>query len=219
MIIFLCALLLPFGQMHANEWYLSGENVELPFNHLYLDAYAYEGDEDLNFVGDPVAVLEDNSCWKIHPQHIETFGQWEVGANVHIGLRTEWYWFKREHKFLLVNHDRNEAIPVMLVRSPSLNIAKVSQPQPTQRRDMGWGPAFYTYFDYRRNLTLSDGSLWDIENNHENDFSVDSPVYIGYHTGKNGIALFLIGGIEKNGVWTWARKGNHTYTFWRNWHH
>lgn len=176
-IIFLCAFVsLSFSVLHADD---------SNFLHRYVESCEFEGDEDLDFVGDPVAILEDTSRWKIHPNYVEQFASWKIGERVHIGQRTDWYWFKREHKFLLVNHDRNESIPVMLVwvGDAPLSIASVSKSNAT--------PSFTT-------LTLSDESVWEMESTTSELFSEEACIYIGYNFDADQHHFFFIAGIEKN---------------------
>ena len=176
-IFFLCALFsLSFSVLHASDIHT--------FLHRYVEACEFEGDEDLDFVGDPVAILEDASRWKIHPNFVEHFASWQLGDTIHIGRRTDWYWFKREHKFLLINHDRNESIPVMLVwvGDAPLNITTMNK-----------SDAASTFIT----LTLSDDSVWEMENTTSALFSEQARIYIGYNSDADKNQFFFIGGIEK----------------------
>jgi hypothetical protein len=177
LIAFPCAFVsLSFGVLHASD---------SNFLHRYVESCEFEGDEDLDFVGDLVAILEDTSRWKIHPNYVDQFASWQLGDTVHIGRRTDWYWFKREHKFLLVNHDRNESIPVMLVwvGDAPLNITSVTESNATS--------PFTT-------LTLSDDSEWEMENRASELFSKEAHIYIGYNCDADQNHFFVISGIEKN---------------------
>ncbi len=176
-IAFLCAFVsLSFSVLHASD---------LNFLHRYVESCEFEGDEDLDFVGDLVVILEDTSRWKIHPNYVDQFALWQLGDTIHVGRRTDWYWFKREHKFLLVNHDRNESIPVMLVwvGDAPLNITSVSKSDAA--------PSLTT-------LTLSDKSEWEMENTTSELFSEEAHIYLGYNCDADKNHFFFIGGIEKN---------------------
>ena len=58
----------------------------VPFVHNLLSDLVFEGDKEGQFVGDVVAVLDDDSRWKVHPDHAEIFGQWQPGEEVHVDV-------------------------------------------------------------------------------------------------------------------------------------
>lgn len=184
-----------------------------PYNHLLVGTYSFEGDKHGEFEGNSVAVLDDLSFWKVHPTHTDRFSEWKFGEEVHVTVRTSWYFFKREHKFALYNHERNEEVFVMLVQSPFL-IYEAQNPNVVQTYN-GYPSAF------RVNITLNDGGQWEVEpgttditrDNKDKYFAVGTPAYVGYIKEDEGISFFVINELEREAHWRWARKGNYSYTW------
>src|SRR5262245_25950916 len=71
----------------------------IPYIHKLSGKTVYPGDEKGLFAGNSVAILDDGSSWKVHPDHTDRFSHWDSGDVVYVDARTTWYWFKREHKF------------------------------------------------------------------------------------------------------------------------
>ncbi len=69
-----------------------------------------------NSTSSATAILSDGSKWKIHPKSIETFSTWSLHDPVFISLRKSFYWFKREHDFILYNTERDESVPVIFIK-------------------------------------------------------------------------------------------------------
>lgn len=187
----------------------SGETV-------LLGSYVFQGDSHGDFAGDLVAVLNDGSQWKVHPDNPEQFLHWNVGDTVHIAVRTSWYWFKREHKFHLVNHNNGQVVKVMLVKHSDVPLMIVDATKP-MATDSYTVPVYSTdsngnlYVsgyrqvpcDYRSQITLSDGSVWIIRKKFSS-FKYGRKVYVGYNESSVAIKPFLISGIEREASWTWT---------------
>ena len=180
--------------------------------------YLFEGDKHGDFKGNLVAVLSDGSAWKGHPDSCKILRCWEVGNSIHIKVRTSWYWFKREHKFLLYNHDRKESVKAMLVQYEDLplKISYTSGVYPTAMEPVPhWGYdgngnyviLYWTYepCNFRKYLLLSDGSEWTISNNFKY-FDYGANVYIGFNTNGDKPTFFLITGQEREAKWSWAQS-------------
>ena len=173
------------------------------------------GDKHGDFKGDLIAILSDGSAWKIHPNDREKASSWELDSSVHISLRTSFYWFKREHKFLLCNHDKGDSVKVMVVKyaeSP-LQIIETSGIYPTNMIEveeyMGNDIRGYPIFeeeiiptDFKKDIVLSDGTVWVIGEKFQ-DFRPEIPVYMGVKETEEGTKRFLICGNEREAVWTW----------------
>lgn len=185
----------------------------------------FPGDRYGEFIGDDVAILSDGSVWKVHPKAADIFKYWQPGEFVDVGVRTDWYWFKREHKFTLYNHNRKEQVNVMLVRHKEEPLRIVSTDSyfkstcpvysyqnvdyiddygniktRTESHLVGFEPC-----DERKVLMLNDGSTWVIKDRLR-DFQLGMRVYVG----AQGVAgsfydFVLITGDEREAVWTMAR--------------
>lgn len=211
--VLLSLLMLACIPLHARSYY---KNQDLtPYIHEMIGFFQFEGDKHGEFKEDVVVILDDISLWKVHPDpdQIEVFKYWKMGEKVHVAARTSWYFFKREHKFMLCNHDRNETVKVMMVGSSSL-IALADDPQAS---------ATYNYqdIDFRVNITLNDGSDWEVEvpsnemtrQRKDMHFAPGTPAFVGYNDEGDGeVCFFIINEVEREAVWRWARKGNGTYT-------
>lgn len=178
--------------------------------------YFFEGDNKGDFKGDLVAVLADGSAWKGHPSDTEVLSQWKIGDCIHVQVRTSFYWFKREHKFLLYNHDKNESVKVMLVNYGDvfLEISDTSGVYPTNTEIV----SFWYYdmegnqisdwhiepCDYRKLLLFNDGSKCLIGDNFQH-FKPGMNVYFGFNENRNKSKLFLISGIGREAKWTWIQ--------------
>jgi hypothetical protein len=116
----------------------------------------------------------------------------------------------------LVNHDLQEEVFVMLVKTPNvvLNTAK-EVPTSKQICANAEGKEVARYFDYKKNLTLSDGIFWEIESEvSDPEFAMGTPAYVGYnkfYDSENAVLFFIIGGKEREAIYRSARPGNFFY--------
>ena len=184
----------------------------------YLQSFdIFAGDKHGDFGGDLVAILGDGSAWKIHPDDQEKATYWQFGDSIHISLRTSFYWFKREHKFLLCNHDKGDAVKVMIIRyaEAPLQILVASDIYPTNvievEEYIGNDKRGYPIFeeeiistDFKKDIILSDGTAWLIGERFD-DFCSEVPVYMGLKETEEGVDRFLICGNEREAVWTWIK--------------
>lgn len=182
----------------------------------------YKGDKEEEFRGDLVAVLSNGSKWKVHPLCESEFRTWRTEDTVRPVLRSDWYWFKREHKFALYNMRNGRSVNVMLVKRTKNPVyivdtktyAKDIRPKyTTQVEYTANGTPIYnrTYegdhlTNWRKKITLSNGLSFVIKDNFS-EFNSGSKVYVtsqgeqrfGYYD------FVLIRGFERDAVWTWAR--------------
>lgn len=213
--IALLLLMLATISLHAQTYYTNKVDLT-PYIHPLVGEYSFQGDKHGDFVGDTVAILGDLSLWKVHPKHTELFGHWKIGERIHIGLRTSWYFFKREHKFTLVNHDRNETVYVMMIQSS--NFIKIAEP-PQYNETINGNPS-----SFRVNLVLEDGTPWEVESTSDvvwdrktkgwkdTGFAAVSSAHVGYNEEDNAVSFFIINELEREATYRWARKGNYDYT-------
>lgn len=186
----------------------------------------FSGDRHNQFEGDYVAILSDGSAWKIHPDCREMYARWLPGESVRVKVRTDWYWFKREHKFALYNYNRGETVKAMIVHHKEYPIplqiitvetyAKstclVAVPHYiTKYRSDGTTSTEVAYHyewepcNFRKILGLSDGTFWVIKDKF-NDFHVGSRVYIGAQGHPEHYYDFVfISGDQREAQWTYAR--------------
>lgn len=196
---------------------IQSESTSQKFSNFLQGFDIFPGDRHGDFEGDLLAILSDGSAWKIHPDDQEKASNWELGDFVHISVRTSFYWFKREHKFLLCNHNRGEALKVMIIRhaQPPLQILATSDTYPTNMieveeyvaNDRLGNPIFEEEIipaDFKKEITLNDGTSWIIGEKFE-DFSPETFVYMGEKETEEGIDKFLICGTEREAVWTWIK--------------
>lgn len=185
----------------------------------------FRGDRHGDFWGDSVAVLSDGSAWKVHPESEETYRTWLPGEVVRVIARTDFYWFKREHKFALYNANRNQFAKVMLVchKEEPLTIVgidtyhkgyqavynentyEVRENDGSTRTHTEHVFSHYVPADFRKILFLSDGSVWVIRENLS-AFQLGMRIYVGAQGRHDAFYDFvLIGGDQREAVWTWAR--------------
>jgi hypothetical protein len=187
-----------------------------PFIHKLSGYATYEGDKQGDFKGDIVALLDDGSSWKVHPKHEAQFLSWTPGQNIHVGRRESHYFYKREHKFTLVNHDLGEEVFVMLVRTPHVVIHS-GQSVPTVKAVTANanGKETVRYLNYKKNITLSNGDLWEIESEAmDPEFAFGAEAYVGYnrsHDAEDRVLYFIIGGKEREAIFRTTRTGNFFY--------
>ncbi len=181
----------------------------------------FSGDRHGKFEGDLMAILEDGSEWKVHPKSRATFESWSMGDIVRVKVRTDWYWFKREHKFQLYNHTKGQTVNVMLTKHIDYPSALKITSVETYFKSYGFVPhTKYVFIDGelkpvtkysyeptnpRKVIMLSDGTTWVIKDNL-NDFQIGSRVYLGAQGVPNVFYDFvLISGDQREAIWTWAR--------------
>lgn len=199
----LLSTLLFAGNVYAANTYFKSIQPEF---HQIVATDLYQGDQEGDFVGDIVAVLEDSSCWKIHPTRTDKFLAWNLDDVIHVGIRTNTYWFKREHKFHLVNHTKNEKIKVMLVNMPkeAPHIVTcetyVESSYLTTRTYWDLNGNSHTTLErvyvYAKRLILTDGTMWRINTNFHG-FLVGDAVYISVQKNPKKGSYFLISGTQK----------------------
>lgn len=182
----------------------------------------FSGDRHGDFKGDPVIILSDGSRWKVHPKDEKIISRWNVDDEVKVSLRTDTYWFKREHKFQLINRTRNEKAKVMLVNyGPNpVKIIKTEILKELITIDGIYGVriprgqakiiffSMLNLFSGSRNegltlsakkLSLSDGSVWIIPASR--DYSLGKSVYLVKVQDSHGPFKILITGKEKEATW------------------
>lgn len=187
-----------------------------PTTLQYLNAITlFNGDMHGQFKDDFVAILSDDSAWKVHPKDKEKFAKWGINDIVHIGVRTSFYWFKREHKFELHNMTRRESVRVMLVQLPynALTIrdtftylsGQYLVPYTITDSQGNSYTYYYWVYTYDKKLYLDDGSVWTIKTESVFDnFTIGTRVYLGVNHKSSGLSYFLTSGIEREGTYDWA---------------
>lgn len=173
----------------------------------------YEGDNHGDFKDNFVVYLSDGSRWKVHPDETERLREWKIGESIDIHLRTSFYWFKREHKFFLKNHNRGESIKAMIVHygEEPLRIVNTLDSFHTEYRanihnGVDLKGNLYTYVTYdpyivqTRNIFLSDGSQ-GIVRHHLDKFILGAKVYIGSRETGDDSKCIIITGKEREAVW------------------
>jgi len=188
----------------------------IPTRESLVTADRFRGDKHGQFKDDFVAVLSDGSAWKIHPTEQTKFSNWAVNDVIHVAVRTSFYWFKREHKFELVNHTRNERLKVMLVQYPRTPLTVVLAETvlvgysyvPHTTYINGTPITTYSHVpNYEKKVALNDGSMWKIDGKYSS-FSLGNRVYLGVNLINDRFSYFLITGLEREAVYTWATKIN-----------
>jgi hypothetical protein len=192
---------------------LSAGGGQLPQPKTLQSIRNFEGDKKGEFRNDFTAVLSDGSAWKIHPQDRGLFSRWALNDELEVGVRTSFYWFKREHKFYLYNSTREEEARVMLVDYQGMPLyVSVAQ---TDLVNEAYVP--YTYSDsqgrvqtsynikrtYAKKLILNDSSVWTIKDEGKFDaFKTNTQVYLSRDPLHEEIGFFLVSGLEREAVFT-----------------
>ena len=184
--------------------------------------YVFQGDRHNSFVGDDVAVFSDGSEWKIHKNSQRIYEKWEYKDKLSVDFRTDRYFFKREHHFLIFNHNKNEYAKAMLVNSPVLTIENIEiyyeSTRPVYQKYSRPYSAFdgtiqYTSYsnfvgympsDPRKILFLSDGSAFVIKDKFQ-DFEIGKKVYLISRTKKDLYKFLIITGNEREAKYTTAK--------------
>lgn len=167
-----------------------------------------------NDEGRVVVNLADASVWKVHPDHATQAAAWEIGDKVYIQVRKSCYWFKREHKFRIMNETKGESVKAMIIdhgASP-LRVTEVSEPVYTffdevpiyaegeDRAPVAVGTKWV--FDGKKmTLNLNRGSLVVVRD-HFDKFQEETELHLGVDNRKGYQGLFLIVGEGKDAVWT-----------------
>ncbi|MDR3624104.1 MAG: hypothetical protein P4L16_03065 [Chlamydiales bacterium] len=170
----------------------------------------FSGDKHGDFKNDIVVYLTDGSGWKTHPNDKDLLSTWKPGESIHISLRTSYYYFKREHKFLLYNHDRKESVKAMLIDygPHPLSISSTSGVYFTDTDTipitfLDENGEIFTIYElepiYKKDISLNDGSTCVIYK-HFNAFIPDAQVYIGFNETPD--EFFIITGQEREAVWS-----------------
>lgn len=206
LVLFVCLFTSAFAYSHSQDDF----RRTLQY---YVGLAAFNGDSHGQFTGDPVAILSDGSAWKIHPKDKEKFSRWIGNEIVHVEARTSFYWFKREHKFELRNHMRNESVRAMLVQYPTYPlmiveshsyIADTKVEYTEYRHDDGSSTTVPTVYNiHEKRVVLNDGSAWRIRENFDS-FNIGNTVYLGCNSENNRYYFFLVSGIEREAVFEWA---------------
>ena len=129
--------------------------------HTITDTTLYEDAKYPQFEGNYVAHLSDGSEWKIHPKDCEVYAQWTRDEEIDNGLRTSYYFFKREHRFLLKNGSRNEKVRAMILKHPDSSLPTITK---TQDDSITYyipvGEMIVPYKEHRTVIHLNDGSAY-----------------------------------------------------------
>ncbi len=164
-------------------------------DHKLVATETFRGDKYGDFYGNPVAILDDGSGWKVHPRDAKQFLRWRLQDEVHVEIREQDYWLKREHHFYLVSNHTGEKVRAMLVKYPD-NPLKV---QDTNMADVYlWESQLCIYCYLSKKVLLNDGSEWFIYSKNM-DYKIGRKVYLTYqnlHNGKK--AFYFIVGIGRN---------------------
>lgn len=190
----------------------------IPGKQTLVSVSPFVGDQYGDFKGDFVAHLSDGSSWKVHPYDSLAFSLWTTTDILHVGFRTSFYFFKREHKFEIVNHTRNETVRVMIVDYPkpaplqivfAEEVLENSVLVPYVYSDKK-GQTYTTYYPqntYVKKLTLSDGSIYTIAEDFDY-YSIGDKVYVVLNASKSCFDLALADGLDRYSYWTRTRKIN-----------
>lgn len=186
----------------------------IPFCHRIASTDLYRGDSDGYFIDDLVTVLDDGSAWKIHPDDTRAYSRWMVGDLVQLVARTSFYWFKREHKFMLYNYNANESLRVMLVQYPTVptyiasfqDIVVGGHWSTTRVLDINnnWISITEWVNDYKRNIYLSDGSVWCVPS--DDRFTAGRFIMPGINNDGDRFWYFLGLGLNKESFWIKADR-------------
>lgn len=205
---------------------LKPSSIYPPVNKTLEGHAVCKGDRHGDFKGDLMAELSDGSLWKIHPDCREEFQRWQIGEKIHVAKRSDRFWFKREHHFLLINHFSNSSVKAMLFRhggkdplrivdtesyyksiSPKF-IKEVTKTEDNNGKEKVEEKDVYIGnipSNPRKILRLSDGSEWVIKD-LLGEFQKGMKVYIGAQRIPQRIYDFvLIIGDEREVIYTLAR--------------
>lgn len=162
--------------------------------------FVCQADAQGDFKGDTILRLNDGSAWKVHPTQTQKANKWYMGDNVHVTVRTSHYFFKREHKFLLVNDNLKESVKVMLFDyGPYARyVVDTSYPAAAELEEESEENLGNKYGQL--NLHISDGSVWTIKKDFDS-FDIGTSVYYGCKEEKDDVQPFLIRGLQREATW------------------
>lgn len=184
-----------------------------------FDHRTYDGDRHGQFAGDRTLILNDGSEWKVHPEDNAKASLWGMNEITHPRARLTKFWFKREHKFELYNHLRNETVRAMLIRYPYQALSVLSVVDLELRGDIKFRnakdeyghiiydssgkPVVESYWEmiYEKCALLSDGTVWTLKSN-EKAFSPGKYVYVSANNTIDSFTYILIIGSEREALWT-----------------
>lgn len=157
-------------------------------DHKLVGVDTFQGDKYGDFAGDRVAILDDGSCWKIHPKDTTKFFKWKMNETMHVECREKDYWFSRQHYFYLVNHATSQKVRVMPAKFGS-HAVKIKETIMTEAST--WAAGNSIYCSHEKKVTLSDGSEWYIFGASPG-ITRGKQAYVSYHNFKNGRQQFFI---------------------------
>lgn len=174
----------------------------------------FNGDRHGDFKGDILVHLTDGSIWKVHPDDRETVSNWGPDEIVHIQLRKSFYWFKREHKFSMLNHFRGESVKVMLIFHGTYPRQIIWTSGPKARK-VTYQPVYHTdekgnrfwvgqreiKSDWYQAIQMDDGSYWEIKGKYD-CFKEGTPAFVGNDDQEGDNLPFIIVKNEREAVWT-----------------
>jgi len=194
---------------------LAFSSPKIPDPRCIQEVRNFEGDRHGDFRNDFEVVLCDGSSWKIHPKDRGLFSRWQLKDEIEVGVRTSFYFFKREHKFYLYNLTRDEEARVMLANYSEMPLyISVAQTDLFQEHYVPrtWtddkGKTHTTYDlkrTYAKKVILSDGSVWTLKDEKDfNSFTTGTRVYLSRDPKHEEIGFFLVTGVEREAIWTKA---------------
>lgn len=176
--------------------------------------YPFKGDSKGEFVGDLVFRLNDGSEWKTHKKDAKTTKRWSQSDFIEVSIRTSFYFFKREHKFILTNHTRKETAramiinyqynPVFVKHVELLEVdRKLMDKYETHDGQVVKVKEWVVY--YHQFLHLSNGEIW---RNKSPDYSFKEGafVYVVYSYSSDGFETAVVRGTGRNSYWTKVTK-------------
>jgi hypothetical protein len=204
-ILIICAVLvLISSSLLANKNHIYNRYL----GHVLKSVSLFDGDKYGDFEDNLVAILSDGSSWKIHPHDQNTFSNWQVDDPIRMRVRNSFYWFKREHKFELVNEARQEEVRAMIVHYGDFPHKIVG----CQRKVIGYRMGvcqnidavrgqlkshYYPTLIYKTVLRLEDGSHWITEGGCYFKNEEKAYIFIDQETG----FFILVTGHEREAMW------------------
>lgn len=163
-------------------------NLFLGFMCLFSLLSAGNYDHQLAVVSNLVAELDDSSLWKVDPNYAKIFASWQPGEHVHVSVRTESFWFKPDYICILCNHERNEKVFAMPLKTP-------------WSIDFSEGPCYANNIWFRT-ISLDNYQETQVEcSKSDTHFVEDAPAYIGYQEDNGAVVFYIICGVGTKTVW------------------
>lgn len=205
-----------FIQIFSLFFIVHAFSLEIPVYTVQIIT-SFNGDRHGEFENDLVAILNDGSGWKVHPEDRNKFSAWDRNDAILVRKRTSFYWFKREHKFELYNHSNNETVRAMIVRYPTYPLSIEATDIYKAYTDFRMGSWMdskgtvhyysYTVDVFYKLVFLSDGTSWVITDSSEfSNFCMNDIVYLGFNKDDKYVSPFLISGIQRQARWVWLYK-------------